>query len=212
MIYSRLEKILYYFVATSLVIFAIFPINWTLISSLKIPSDLISREPTYFPETFTLEYYKNIWDVEVYLDKLYEKKNEGGKLLEGFFPKGMNVIFWNSVYVSIGTIILTAFLSTFTGYAFAFFEFPFKKIIFIVILLPIFIPIIVLVIPLYSLLKDLNLINSYLSLIIIHSIGLLPLGTFMMRNAFQSVPESLKEIAVLEGSSEIRIMFNVMVP
>ena len=128
MIYSRLEKILYYFVAISLVIFAIFPIYWTLISSLKIPSELISREPTYFPETFTLEYYKNIWDVEVYLEKLYEKKNEGGQIRpEGFLPKGMNVIFLNSVYVSIGTIILTAFLSTFTGYAFEFLNFLSKK-------------------------------------------------------------------------------------
>ena len=213
MIYSRYEKILYYFVAISLVVFAIFPIYWTLISSLKIPSELINREPTYFPQTITLEYYQNIWDVEVYLEKLYEKKNEGGQIRpEGFLPKGMNVIVLNSVYVSIGTIILTAFLSTFTGYAFAVFEFPFKKIIYIIILLPIFIPVIVLVIPLYSLLKDLNLINSYYSLILIHSISLLPLGTFMMRNAFQSVPESLKEIAILEGSSEIRIIFNVMLP
>ena len=88
MIYSRFEKILYYFVAISLVIFAISPIYWTLISSLKIPSELISREPTYFPETFTLEYYKNIWDIEVYLDKLYEKKMKVAKVvLKGFFQR-----------------------------------------------------------------------------------------------------------------------------
>ena len=110
MIYSRFERISYYFIAISLVIFAIFPIYWTLISSLKIPSELISWEPTYFPENLTLEYYKNIWDIEVYLDKLYEKK--GNVNLEVFFPKGMYVIFWNSVYVSIGTIIFSPFSIT----------------------------------------------------------------------------------------------------
>ena len=74
--------------------------------------------------------------------------------------------------------------------------------------MPILIPGISLLIPLYKLVKELGLMNSYLGLILIHSTGMLTLGVFLMRNAFMSIPTSLREVALLEGSSELRILIN----
>ena len=89
---------------------------------------------------------------------------------------------------------------------------PFRHFIFLLIIMPILIPGISLLIPLYKLVKELGLMNSYLGLILIHSTGMLTLGVFLMRNAFMSIPTSLREVALLEGSSELRIMFTVMLP
>ena len=89
---------------------------------------------------------------------------------------------------------------------------PLKNFFFLLVILPILIPGISLIIPLYKLLKDLGLTNTHLGLILIHTCGMLPLGIFMMRNAFNSIPSSLREVAMLEGSSELKIITSVMLP
>ena len=54
--------------------------------------------------------------------------------------------------------------------------------------------------------------DTHIGLIFLHSTGMLPIGVFMMRNAFSSIPSSLREVALLEGTSELRIMSTIMIP
>ncbi len=189
------EKYLYYSVAYSLVIIAVFPIYWTFISSLKVPSELINSSPTFFPNIITFEYYLDVWN----LNNVSQKIN-------------LADTFWNSTIVSLGTIFLTIVLTTLTGYSLSTFSFPFKNVIFVLLILPILVPGLSLVVPLYKLLKDLRLLDTYFGLIFIHTVGMLPLGTFMMRNSFDSIPKSLREISILEGAGEIKIILTVMLP
>ncbi|MCP4383986.1 MAG: carbohydrate ABC transporter permease [Hyphomicrobiales bacterium] len=192
---GRLDAYLYYSGAIFLVMVAVFPIYWTLISSLKSPAELISATPTFFPQSLTLEYYIDVWNLKNISDNI---------TLAGAF--------WNSAVVSLGTIVLTVVLSTMAGYALAIFDLPFKEVIFVLLILPILVPILSLVVPLYILLKQLGMIDTYMGLICIHTVGLLPIGTFVMRNAFQSIPGSLRELAILEGSAERRILVQVLLP
>ena len=60
--------------------------------------------------------------------------------------------------------------------------------------------------------REIGLTDSHLGLILLHSTAMLPLGIFMMRNAFNSIPNSLREVAMLEGSSELKIITTVMLP
>ena len=60
--------------------------------------------------------------------------------------------------------------------------------------------------------REIGLTDSHLGLILLHSTAMLPLGIFMMRNAFNSIPTSLREVAMLEGSSELKIITTVMLP
>lgn len=195
------EKYLYYCFAYSLVIIAVFPIYWTLISSLKVPSELITSSPTFFPETFTFEYYIDVWNL----------RNDNSSRTQSLFI-GLAGTFWNSTIVSTGTIILSVILTTLTGYSLSMFQFPFKNLCFILLISPILVPNLSLAIPLYKLLKDIGLLDTYLALIFIHTVAMLPLGTFMMRNAFDSIPKSLREISILEGAGELKILVTVMLP
>ena len=224
--YSR-DWYWYYTINSVLVILILFPIYWTFISSVKKPHELITSEPTFYPHTWTWQYYKNIWYSGVtgdgWIDKsqdneqVKDSKVEGNKAqsqVDNSYrnPRSVQQAFFNSIIVSAGTIILTIIVTTLAGYALTVFRIPFKEVIFILLILPILVPGISLIIPLYKLLKELGLTDSYSGLILLHTTGMLPIGVFMMRNAFTSIPGSLREVALLEGTSELRIIVTVMLP
>ena len=186
---------LYYLVNVSLVIIVSFPIYWAFISSIKPPDELITSTPTFFPINPTFENYEKIRNLE--------PTSSRGDVKSAFT---------NSAIVSIGTVIFSSIISTLAAYALTILRTPFRYFIFLLIIMPILIPGISLIIPLYKLVREMGLMNSYLGLILIHSTGMLTLGVFLMRNAFMSIPTSLREVALLEGSSELRIMITVMLP
>ena len=200
---------LYYLLNVSLVIIILFPIYWTIISSLKTPPELISKQQTFYPHTITFEYYERILtygfkDVD---------ESENVTIEDGLLSAGnIFIAFKNSFIVTIGTIILSLIVSTLGGYAFTFYKFKFKEYFFIFLLLPILIPGISLIIPIYILLKNLSLLDTYIALIFLHSMSMVPLGIFMMRNAFSSIPKSLREVAILEGSNDFKILLTVLMP
>jgi multiple sugar transport system permease protein len=186
---------LYYLINVTLIILVSFPIYWAFVSSIKPPNELITSTPTFFPINPTFESYERIWNLK--------PTSSMGNVRSAFT---------NSAIVSIGTVVLSSIVSTLAAYALTILRTPFRYFIFLLIIMPILIPGISLLIPLYKLVKELGLMNSYLGLILIHSTGMLTLGVFLMRNAFMSIPTSLREVALLEGSSELRIMFTVMLP
>jgi len=191
----RSDWYFYYLINSCLIIIVSFPIYWAFISSIKPPNELITSTPTIFPINPTFENYERIWNLE--------PTSSRGTVSSAFT---------NSAIVSIGTVILSAIISTLAAYALTILRTPFRHLIFLLIIMPILIPGISLLIPLYKLVRELGLMNSYLGLILMHTTGMLTLGVFLMRNAFMSIPQSLREVALLEGSSELRIMFTVMLP
>ena len=208
----------YYVINYTLVIIIIFPIYWTLISSFKKPSELITSEPTFYPQEVTLQYYNQMWNFDRQKrlqDTEAEDINSTGVKIGSKYRldgEGIKRPFLNSAIVSVGTIILTIIVCTLGAYALTILNTPFKNFIFMLMILPILIPGISLIIPLYKLMREIGLTDSHLGLIFLHTTAMLPLGVFMMRNAFNSIPKSLREVAMLEGSSELNIITKVMLP
>ena len=200
----------YYVINYTLVIIIIFPIYWTLISSFKKPNELITSEPTFYPREITLQYYDQIWN----FDRQKRLQDTEAEDIDSYLPDGDGIKrpFINSAIVSVGTIFFTVIVCTLGAYALTILNTPFKNLIFLLMILPILIPGISLIIPLYKLMREIGLTDSHLGLILLHSTAMLPLGIFMMRNAFNSIPTSLREVAMLEGSSELKIITTVMLP
>jgi multiple sugar transport system permease protein len=200
----------YYVINYTLVIIIIFPIYWTLISSFKKPNELITSEPTFYPREITLQYYDQIWN----FDRQKRLQDTEAEDIDSYLPDGDGIKrpFLNSAIVSFGTIFFTVIVCTLGAYALTILNTPFKNLIFLLMILPILIPGISLIIPLYKLMREIGLTDSHLGLILLHSTAMLPLGIFMMRNAFNSIPTSLREVAMLEGSSELKIITTVMLP
>jgi len=200
----------YYVINYTLVIIIVFPIYWTLISSFKKPNELITSEPTFYPREITLQYYDQIWN----FDRQKRLQDTEAEDIDSYLPDGDGIKrpFLNSAIVSVGTIFFTVIVCTLGAYALTILNTPFKNLIFLLMILPILIPGISLIIPLYKLMREIGLTDSHLGLILLHSTAMLPLGIFMMRNAFNSIPTSLREVAMLEGSSELKIITTVMLP
>ena len=200
----------YYVINYTLVIIIVFPIYWTLISSFKKPNELITSEPTFYPREITLQYYDQIWN----FDRQKRLQDTEAEDIDSYLPDGDGIKrpFLNSAIVSFGTIFFTVIVCTLVAYALTILNTPFKNLIFLLMILPILIPGISLIIPLYKLMREIGLTDSHLGLILLHSTAMLPLGIFMMRNAFNSIPTSLREVAILEGSSELKIITTVMLP
>ncbi len=118
----------------------------------------------------------------------------------------------NSLYVALGTTMLTLVVSLFAGYGFSRYRFPLKAMIFVLILATIMIPFQSILTPLFLLLAKLKLQNTLLGLILIYTTLQLPFSVFMMRNAFDAIPREIEEAANMDGIKDIKMLIHIMLP
>jgi multiple sugar transport system permease protein len=163
------------------------PLVWTLLLSLKSNAELMRDSGTAFSAPYTLENYRSI--------------------LQG------NLVFrWliNSVIVSVGTTIGVLVLCSLAGYGFARLEFPFRRTLFVFVLLGLAIPEQAVILPQHQLFAQLGLHNSYPGLILPGLAG--PFGVFFMTQYFRAIPKELDEAAMLDGASRLTLFWKVLLP
>jgi multiple sugar transport system permease protein len=118
--------------------------------------------------------------------------------------------FLNSLVVSFGGTAVIVFLSSLSGYAFARLEFPGKRYLFSLLLFSLMIPIAITLIPIFLLLRDLKLLNTY------HAIwwpaAAQVTGVFLMRQHFYAIPSDIEDAARIDGAGKFRIYWQVCVP
>ena len=118
--------------------------------------------------------------------------------------------FSNSIIVSVLTTIGQIFISTLAGYAFARLNFKGKNVIFFLILITMFIPPQVNIIPLFFLMRELHLVNSFPALILPGIFG--GFGVFMMRQYFLSFPSELEDASVIDGCNKFQMFIKIVCP
>lgn len=184
------SKSLIYAVCVGLLILFLFPIVWSALTSLKPPAEAAAIPPTGLPSRITWENY--------------QKLNE--------FGVGAGNYLFNSVAVSIMTVVGTIVLSTLAGYGFSRFSFPAKSPLFMMILATLMIPFQSILTPLFLILSMLGLQNTLPGLALVYITFQLPFGVFVMRNSFDTVPRELEEAALLDGCSSVSLLYQVMLP
>lgn len=116
----------------------------------------------------------------------------------------------NSILIAGVFTILALIFCSMSGFAFAKYDFKFKEPLFIGILGTLIIPINLLVIPLFLLVSNLNMSNTFAAVIL--PWAAYPVGIFFMRQSMQSVPDSLLEAARMDGASEFQLYYRVALP
>ena len=185
-----LSKSLIYAVCIALLIVFMFPVAWSFITSIKPPAEAAAIPPTGLPSRITWENY--------------QKLNE--------FGVGAGRYLFNSVAVSIMTVVGTIVLSTLAGYGFSRFDFPAKGPMFLMILATLMIPFQSILTPLFLVLGALKLQNTLPGLALVYITFQLPFGVFVMRNSFDTVPRELEEAALLDGCSSVSLLYQIMLP
>ena len=124
----------------------------------------------------------------------------------------MPTYFVNSIIVTGTSIVLILVLGTMAGYAVARYESRINTLILLFFLAGLMLPLKLAVIPLFILLRDLNLLDSRWSLIVTYTAIGLPSAVFIMAGFLRALPSELEDAARIDGASEPRIMWSVMLP
>lgn len=118
----------------------------------------------------------------------------------------------NSFTYSIPTAVLTLTISGLSGYAFARYRFPFRNILFFLMLALIMIPGILLIVPMFSVVIGLGWGDTIQGVILPWTAGQIVFGTFLMRTFFETLPSEYFEAARLDGANEITLLFRIAMP
>lgn len=144
------------------------------------------------------------YNFDIALDEL-TLSNYGKIFTEKLFAK----YFFNSFFVSVLGVLLTLVISTLAGFAFSQKEFIAREKIFFLMLTTLIIPSTVTVLPLYLIMRQLNLLNSYYALILPIPTAM---GVFIMRQSMMNIPKELIESARIDGCSDLKILIQIVLP
>lgn len=183
------KKVLLWIAIILLLCVFLFPIYWMFIGSLKENETLMRMPPQLYPTLQTLSHYQTILSTAKYLQ----------------FIK-------NSLIVALGTVVVNLVLATFSGFSLSRYRVPGRKFIMMFMLSAQVFPVVVIVISLYTFFRHLNLMNSYIGLILADVAMSLPLSVWMLKSFVDAVPPSLDEAAHLDGCSRMMTLTHVVLP
>jgi ABC-type glycerol-3-phosphate transport system permease component len=169
-----------------------FPIFWAAVSSLKSTDDIITGTyplswSTFMPLKATLENY-----VFLFTELDFQR----------------NLL--NTLIAACGQVGIAVVTSSLAGYAFARLNFPFREVIFGLLLLTAFVPVEAIIVPLYRIMHWLGLVSTYPALFLPFACN--PFGIYLMRQAFRDIPLEMEEAARLDGAGPMRIFFSIALP
>ncbi len=124
----------------------------------------------------------------------------------------MGIYLKNSLFVSAISVLLISAISLMAAYGFSKLRFRGSEIVFTLLLATLMVPREVTIIPQFILARDLNLLNSYTGLVVVYVAMQLVISTYIMKNFFHQVPDELIEAARIDGCSEAKILWRVIVP
>lgn len=130
----------------------------------------------------------------------------------GLNCNGLSRGFWNSVQITLPSVIVSIAIASVNGYALANWRFKGANLFFTILIFGAFIPYQIMIYPLVILLRDLGMYTKLPGLILIHSIFGMPILTLLFRNYFTTIPEELFKAARVDGAGFWGIYFRVMMP
>jgi alpha-glucoside transport system permease protein len=181
-----------HFVLIVIGLFWLIPTTGLFITSLLTPSDQAQGGWWNFfakPSKWTFENYRKMFDNESIVDALIV-----------------------TAQITIGATILPIIVASLAAYALAWIEFPGRDWIFLTVVGLLLVPIQMALIPMFRLYNTFNLFDTVPGLILFHTAFALPFATFLLRNFFAGIPKDLMEAARIDGASEIRLFFKVVLP
>ncbi|MBI1776033.1 MAG: carbohydrate ABC transporter permease [Proteobacteria bacterium] len=177
-----------------LTLFAILPMVWMLLTSLKTQFAAVQYPPVWFPKTVTFDQY---W-------RLLSPTSEVGRDFLRYLL--------NSIWVSTATTVLGVVVAVPAAYAFSRFRFPGRHLLFYSVLLRNMFPAVVFLMPLFIMMRWLRLVNTEASLILTYLTFGLPLSIWLLKGFYDNIPVELEQAARIDGASRFQAFIQVVMP
>ena len=167
----------------------IYPVLWIIGSSFN-PGDSLSGSKM-IPDNATLSHYKELFDLE-----------------------NSDYLLWyfNSIKISVMTMVLTVISVSFTAYAFSRYRFVGRKNGLMTFLILLMIPNFAALIAIYVLAMRTGLLDTHLGLVLLYVGGQIPMNTWLMKGYLDTIPRDLDESAKMDGAGHLRIFFQIVMP
>lgn len=178
----------------ALLLWSLLPIYWAVRTSLQTESDARSVPVQLIPLHPTLENYR--------------------LLLAGAgeVPGQIRRSAWNIVLECGATTVITVVLALLAAYAFARMRFRGRSVLFYAVLATMALPSYTTLIPLYRILGELSLVNTYTGLVLVYVSGFLPLATWVLHNYIAALPIGLEEAARVDGANRLQVLRHIVLP
>lgn len=170
-------------------IIVVYPLLIMLASSLKTTGEIFANPLSLIPETVRLVNYVDAWN-----------------------QANFGTYFRNSIFVCAVSVALILFFGSMAAYVLARFSFPGNRAIYLLFLAGFMIPIRLAIVPLFIMMRDLRLLDTLWSLILVYVAGGMPFTIFLMVNFFRHIPRDLEDAAVLDGAGPFQVYYQIMLP
>lgn len=187
---KKTEKVIegmLFIVAAIIALMFLFPMVYTVISSLKPLEDITSVPMRWIPREIRLRNF-----------------------IEPFIEKNFGIYFFNSAFVTVTVTFSSLFFCSLAGYSLTKFDYKGKNFFFILVLMTMMVPIEITIVPLAIIVRKLGWMNSYPGLIV--PVMITPFGIFWMRQFMITIPKDYAEAGRIDGLSEFGIFMKLILP
>lgn len=174
---------------TIVCLFALLPIYWMVLTSLRTPDEVFTFPPNFLPTSISFEAFETIFS--------------DGRLLH---------YLGNSLLVASVTAVGSVFVGMYCAYSFSKFRYRGRRSFMFLLLVSQLFPQILLLITIYGLFSAMGLLNSYLALVISFTTFTLPLCVWMMKGIFDNIPDEIIEAAKMDGAGQGTIIHRILLP
>lgn len=178
-------------------VWSLFPVYWALKTSLSTNAASQQVPVQWFPTHPTVVSYEALFGA-------------GPQAADAAGGIGRSLV--NIVVETTGATVLTLVVAILAAYAFARLHFRLKTFVFYAVIATLTLPVYATLIPLYRIMSNLGLVNTYLGIILVYTSGFLPLAMWIMYNMFLALPKSLEEAARIDGASTLQAFARVVLP
>lgn len=183
------SDIVTYIILTVFSIAVLIPILWMVSTAFKTASETMTTNPVWIPKKIAFDSYIKLWKE---------------------YP--FTQWFKNSFTITMCSMIICVICACLAGYGLTRFKFPGRSAMLTFILVTQMFPSVMLLVPFYSVISKLGLINTHLGLILVYTSFTMPFCTWMMVGFFKALPLELDEAARLDGASEWKTFVRVILP
>jgi ABC-type glycerol-3-phosphate transport system permease component len=175
------------FILLAIAAFTIFPLIWLVLTSIRPANTVFSGG--FWPSSVSFSAYVRAWN-----------------------STDFGLHFANSLWITLATVLGVVIFASLAGYAFAKLRFPFKNVMYVLLLATLMMPSTSLIIPLYLQLKSFGLLNTQAGLIVLYVSSSAPFSMFLMRAFFETLPDELVQAARIDGAGEFQIFWRIVLP
>ncbi len=178
-----------YVALAAYLVFLAFPLLWLVSTAFKPPEEIAQLDPTIIPNEPTVENFRLAFDQQPLAKAL-----------------------WNTVVVAGTSAVVTVLLAIPAGYMMARYRSVLSRMTMVWVLLSQMFPFILVIIPLFLVLRNAGLYDTQIGLIIVYVVWSMPFALWMLRSYVVGIPVELEEAAAMDGAGKMRTVWNVVAP